>query len=281
MPNFFQALFEYAFLQNALLVAWLASLACGIVGTYVVVRRISYLAGAIAHCALGGIGFARYMQVVHGWSAFTPLLGALFAALIAAWAIGVIQIWASERVDTAISALWGLGMASGILFMARTPGYATDLMGYIFGNILLATPQDLFFIALLDGVILLLVLLFHKSFSAVCFDEEFARLRGLPARALYLLLLLLVALTVVLLVSVVGIIMVIILLTLPAALAGRFTHRLLPMMGLATLFCAFATSLGLGLSYQFDLPAGAIIIFCISLPYLLTLVLKSKKNGSA
>jgi len=278
MPNFFHALFEYTFLQNALLATWLASLACGVVGTYVVVRRISYLAGAIAHCALGGIGFARYMQVAHGWVDFTPLWGALLAALLAALAIGAINLWARERIDTAISALWGIGMASGILFMAHTPGYATDLMGYIFGNILLATPQDLLFIALLDGLILILILLFHRSFSAVCFDEEFAQLRGLPARALYLLLLLLVALTVVLLVSVVGIIMVIVLLTLPAALAGRFTHRLLPMMNLATLFCLLASTFGLGLSYQFDLPAGATIIFCISLPYLLTLILKSKQN---
>ena len=269
MTDFLQAVIQHEFMRNALLAALLSSLACGVVGSYVVVRRISYLAGAIAHCALGGIGVARYLQVVHGWTVFSPLLGALLAAWLCALAIGALHLWGRERMDTAIGALWGLGMAIGILFMARTPGYAPDLMGYIFGNILLVSPGDLMITVLLDVSVLTVGALFFKAFSAICFDEEFSRLRGLPARALYLVLLLLIATTVVLLVSIVGIVMVIILLTLPAALAGRFSRRLLPMMALAALFCALASTTGLAISYRFDLPAGPAIILSITLPYIL------------
>ena len=278
MIEFFQALFHHAFLQNALWVGWLASVACGVVGSYVVVRRISYLAGGIAHCALGGLGFARYMQVVHGWSAFTPMLGALLAALLAAVVIGWINLYARERMDTAISALWGMGMATGVLFISRTPGYATDLMSYLFGNMLLASPSDLLFIGLLDLFLLAMVLLFGKQFTAVCFDEEFARLQGIRTTLFYFLLLAMVALSVVLLISVVGIVMVIVLLTIPAALAGRFTHRLGTMMFFATLLCALFSTLGLAFSYAPGLPPGATIILLAGLSYLSVLLLQRNRS---
>jgi zinc transport system permease protein len=274
MAEFFQALLQHHFLQHALLGGLLASLACGIVGTYVVTRRITYLAGGIAHCVLGGMGFARYMQVVHGWSFFDPLLGALLAALTAAFIIGWVNIRAKERMDTVISAFWGMGMAIGILFISKTPGYGEDMMAYLFGNILLITPHDLTIIAGLDLFIVAIALLFHKQLVAVCYDEEFARLRGIKASLFYFLLLALTALTVVLLVSIVGIVMVIVLLTLPAAIAGRFCQRMGPMMALATGVCALLTTSGLALSYKPDLPAGATIIMLVGIVYLITATLK-------
>lgn len=274
MADFFQALLQHSFLQHALLAGFLASVSCGIVGTYVVTRRISYLAGGIAHCVLGGMGFARYMQVVHGWTFFTPMIGAMVAALLAAFIIGWIKIKASERTDTVISAFWGMGMAIGILFIAKTPGYGEDLMGYLFGNILLVTGNDLLAIAVLDLVIVVTALLFHKQFVAVCFDEEFARLRGINTQLFYFLMLALTALTVVLMVSVVGIVMVIVMLTLPAAMAGRFTQRMGPMMALAAAICAGLTICGLAVSYAPDLPAGATIIMLAGISYLATILLK-------
>ncbi|MDF7800471.1 metal ABC transporter permease [Pontiellaceae bacterium B1224] len=276
MAAFFQALLQHSFLQHALLAGLLVSISCGIVGTYVVTRRITYLAGGIAHCVLGGMGFARYMQVVHEWTFFTPMLGALLAALLAAFIIGWVNMKAKERIDTVISAFWGMGMAIGILFIAKTPGYGEDLMSYLFGNILLVSQRDLLAIAGLDLFIAATALLFHKQFVAVCFDEEFARLRGINTQFFYFLMLALTALTVVLMVSIVGIVMVIVMLTLPAAIAGRFCLRMGSMMALAAGLCALFTFGGLALSYAPDLPAGASIIVLTGVSYLLSLLFKKR-----
>jgi zinc transport system permease protein len=276
MADFLQALVQYRFLQHALLAGLLVSVSCGIVGTYVVTRRITYLAGGIAHCVLGGMGFARYMQVVHGWTYLTPMLGAMLAALLAAFIIGWVNMRAKERIDTVISAFWGLGMATGILFIAKTPGYGEDLMSYLFGNILLVTQGDLLAIAGLDLIIVVTALLFHKQFVAVCFDEEFARLRGINTQRSYFLMLALTALTVVLMVSIVGIVMVIVMLTLPAAIAGRFCMRMGSMMLLAAALCALLTFGGLALSYRPELPAGATIIVLSGITYLLSTLHKKR-----
>lgn len=276
MGEFFQALLQHSFLQHALLAGLLVSISCGIVGTYVVTRRITYLAGGIAHCVLGGMGFARFMQVVHEWTWFTPMLSALLAALLAAFIIGWVNIKARERIDTVISAFWGFGMAIGILFIAKTPGYGEDLMAYLFGNILLVTSGDLIAIAVLDLFIAGIALLFHKQFVAVCFDEEFARLRGINTQLFYFLMLALTALTVVLMVTIVGIVMVIVMLTLPAAIAGRFCLRMGSMMALAAGLCCLLTFSGLAISYSPDLPAGATIIVLSGAAYMISLLFKRR-----
>ena len=270
--EFLTDLGQHAFLQYALLTGILASVACGMVGTYVVARRITYLAGAIAHCVLGGMGAARYLQVVYQWQSLKPLHGALFAALLAAVIIGFVNLRAKEREDTVIGALWAVGMAIGIIFISRTPGYGQDLMSYLFGNILMVSPEDIWLIAGLDALVVILVILFYNQFLAVCFDEEFSRLRGLRVEFYYLLLLCLTALTVVLLLTVVGIIMVIALLTLPVAVASRFSRTLWQMMVLSTLFSAVFTTAGLALSYSPDLPAGATIIVLAGAVYLLVTI---------
>ncbi|OGP61458.1 MAG: hypothetical protein A2V67_12245 [Deltaproteobacteria bacterium RBG_13_61_14] len=270
--EFLSDLQEHAFLQYALLTGLLASIACGMVGTYVVARRISYLAGAIAHCVLGGMGAVRYLQVVYQWQALKPLHGALFAALLAALIIGLVSLRAKEREDTVIGALWAVGMAVGIIFISRTPGYGQDLMSYLFGSILMVTPEDIWLIAGLDALIVGLVLLFYNQFLAVCFDEEFSRLRGLRVEFYYLLLLGITALTVVLLLTVVGIVMVIALLPLPVAVASRFSKTLWQMMALSALFSALFTTAGLALSYSPDLPAGATIIVLAGAVYLLVTI---------
>lgn len=272
--EFLSAVAEFPFLRHALIAGALAGVACGVVGTYVVVRRISYIAGAIAHCVLAGLGIARYLQVVHDWPV-RPEHGAVVAAVLAALVIGLVSLHAREREDTVIGAVWAIGMAVGILFIAVTPGYHEDLMSYLFGNILLIGGGDLWSMALLDALVLLLGLGLYPQFEAVCFDEEFARLRGLRVELYLLLLLVLIALTVVLLVSVVGIVLVIALLTLPAAIAGHFTTTLRGMMALASLLAVSFTSAGLALSYSPDLPAGATTIVIAGVVYLLVLAIKS------
>ena len=271
--EFLSAVAEFPFLRHAVIAGVLAGVACGVVGTYVVVRRISYIAGAIAHCVLAGLGIARYLQVVHNWPV-QPHHGAVLAAVAAAVIIGLVNLHAREREDTVIGAVWAIGMAVGILFIAVTPGYHEDLMSYLFGNILLIGRGDLWAMALLDGVVLLLGLGLYPYFEAVCFDEEFARLRGLRVELYVLLLLILIALTVVLLVSVVGIVLVIALLTLPAAIAGQFTKTLRGMMALAAALAVVFTTSGLALSYTPDLPAGATTIVIAGATYLLVLLVR-------
>jgi zinc transport system permease protein len=274
MSEFFEALCQSqnAFLRYALLAGVLASVACGVVGTYVVTRRISYIAGGISHCVLGGMGAARYCQVVYGWEAFHPLIGAVIAALLAAIIIGIISLRAKQREDTVIGALWAVGMAAGILFISRTPGYNEDLMSYLFGNILMVTPKNLWLLAALDLVVVASALLVYNQFLTVCFDEEFARLRGVPVEAFYLFLLCLTALAVVVLVFVVGIVLVIALLTLPAAVAGHLSKRLWQMMVVATIFSLIFTTAGLALSYEPNLPAGATTIIIAGAAYLLVMI---------
>jgi zinc transport system permease protein len=228
---------------------------------------------------LGGMGAARYGEVVFGLSWLHPLLGAIVAALISALVIGLVSLRAREREDTVIGAVWAIGMAVGILFIFKTPGYNENLMSYLFGNILMVSREDLWLIAGLNLLILVTGLVFYRQFLAVCFDDEFVLLRGLKVQAYYLLLLCLIALTVVLLVSVVGIIMVIALLTLPAATASYFSRRLWQMMGLSVIFSILFTSGGLALSYAPGLPAGATIIIFAGVVYLLAAVVSSALGG--
>lgn len=272
MMEFFEAVVKHGFLLNAVLVGILASIACGVVGTYVVSRRITYIAGSIAHCVLGGMGLARYLAVVEGWDAIQPLHGAIFAALLAAVVIGWVSLRAREREDTVIGAIWAIGMAIGIVFIARTPGYNEDLMSYLFGNILMVGRQDLLLIVGLDALVVLIAVLFYNKLQAICFDEEYARIRGINVELFYILLLCLTGLTVVILINVVGIVMVIALITLPAAIAGRLVQTLGRSMVVASLLSIVFTIIGLWISFTPDLPSGSTIILVAGAAYLLVTV---------
>ncbi len=273
MLEFFHDLLRFPFLQYALITGVLSSVACGIVGSYVTVRRISYIAGAIAHSTLGGMGAARYLQRNLGWSFITPMHGAVFAALLAAVIIGLVSLYSKEREDTVLSAVWAIGMAVGIFFITRTPGYNEDLMSYLFGNILMVRRFDLFLIVGLDLLIVAVSYLFYHQLEAICFDEEYARLRGVSVELFYILLLCLTALTIVTLLQVVGMVMVIALLSLPAATAAFFSKQLWQMILIAIGLNLLYMVGGLALSYQPDLPAGAAIIILAGVVYLLVVVL--------
>ena len=265
MTEFFNALVSQPFLQMSLLAGLLASLGCGVIGTFVVVKRITFLAGGIAHSVLAGMGAAVYYG-------FDPLLGALIAAIVSALLIGWIRLNWKTQEDTLIGAIWAMGMAIGLLFISQTPGYTSSLTSYLFGNILLVPEQDVWFMAALDALLLVIVGLFYRQFLAVIFDEEFARLRGVPVSFFYLLLLCLIAVTVVLLIHVVGLILVIALLTLPAAIAGHYVHSLGGMMLIATLLGSSFTVGGLALSFSPDLPAGPTIILLAGSAYVLSAI---------
>jgi zinc transport system permease protein len=264
MIEFFGALLTHGFLQNALMAALLASVGCGIVGTFVVVKRIGYLAGGIAHSVLGGLGIAYYMGA-------DPRTGAMVAAVAAALIIAGVSLRWKEHEDVVIGALWAVGMAIGIVFISQTPGYNVDLMSYLFGNILMVSRTDLYVMAGLDVIVGALGALFYKQLLVVCFDEEFAHIRGVNVAAVYVLLLCMVAVTVVSMIQVVGLILVIALLTLPVAIAGHFVGSVAAMIVVACVLGATFSFAGLGVSYAGNLPSGATIILLAGVSYLVSL----------
>ena len=244
---------QYEFMRNALLAGVLVSIACGIIGTYVVVNRIVFISGGIAHTAYGGIGLGYFLGI-------NPVMGAIVFSLAAALGMGVVSRRAHQRADTVIGVVWAIGMALGIVFIDLTPGYAADLMSYLFGSILTVPSSDIVLMLILNVVIISVVSLLYKEFLALSFDEEFTTVVGVPVERFYLVLLCLIALTVVMLMRVVGLVLVLALLTIPAAISGQFTFSLRKMMLLSIVLGIVFTVLGLWLSYVFDLTSGATII---------------------
>jgi len=273
MTDFLEALFDPAatFIRYTLLAGLIASFTFGIVGSYVVARRISYIAAAIAHSIFGGIGASLYFQRTQDLLWLTPTIGALAAALISALIIGIVSLAAKEREDTIIGTIWAGGMAIGLLFIHYTPAPAVNLESYIFGNILFTTRSDLIITAVLGLAVIIISLLFYNKLLAVCFDEEFARLRGVNASFYYLLLLCLVGICVVLLVQLTGIILAIALIVLPAATASRLTGRLWKIMVIAVGLSMLCTTVGLALSYSTETPTGPVIVLIATVLYLISL----------
>lgn len=260
MPALFYDLIDFGYLRLTLCAILLASVACGIVGAYIVAQRQSYMIGTVSHSLLGGVGLARFLQVACGVLWFSPLVGATLAAVTAATAITFLTLKTKARADAVLSAIWTLGVALGVSFIAMTPGYTEDLNSYLFGSILLITPNDLVFMAVMDVLIAMTAFLFHNRFLTFCFRPETLELRGLSPFTTALMLNLLIALTVVLLAQVVGIVLVLVLLVLPPAFSAIFAKRLPAIMLLAGLVCLAACFTGLVISYEFDWPTGATIV---------------------
>ena len=262
-PVMIEAL-QFEFMRNALLAGVLVSVACGIIGTYVVLNRMVFISAGIAHAAYGGVGLGYLLGM-------SPAAGALGFSLLAALGMGAVQRKTGERADTLIGVMWAVGMAIGIILLDLTPGYKSDLMSYLFGSILTVPTVALGYMLLLDLLILLLAVLFHKELVAVSFDESFARVQNLPVERIYLTLVVLIALTVVMMMRVVGLILVIALITMPAAISGMFTRDLRKMMIVAGLLGVLFTTTGLWISYAFDVTSGAAIILTAATGYLAAL----------
>ena len=268
MIEFFEALRDVPLLRYALYAGIMSSLTFGVVGSFVVTRRIGYIAAAIAHSILGGIGAALYFSRTFGWEDWcTPMLGAVVAALISAGLVGWVTLKAREREDTIIGAIWAFGMAAGLLFIHYTPGKAVNLESYIFGNILLTSRGDVIATVVLGCIVLLLVALFYHKLVAVCFDEEFARLRGVSSDAYYLLLLGITAISMVLLVRLAGIILSMALIVLPAATASKFSRRMWGIMVISVILSVVYNVGGLAASYHLELPTGPLIVVIASAIY--------------
>lgn len=271
MPTFFEAITSNSLLFAALLAGIAASIVSGIIGSYVVVKRIVFISGSISHSVLSGIGFCIWLERTQGVEWASPLLGALVAAILSALIIGWIHLHYRQREDSVIAALWSIGMAIGVLFISQTPGFNVELTNFLIGNILWVTKTDLYILWGLDILVIALVFCLHKRFLAICFDEEQAHLQGLPVNALYMLLLVLIAVSIVLLIQVVGIILVITMLTIPASIANLLTTRLSHMMVIAIFISSALCITGNWTAYELDWPTGATIALLASLAYAFSL----------
>lgn len=248
---------QYQFMRNAIVAAVLVSIACGVVGSYVVTKRIVSISGGISHAAFGGVGLGYLLGV-------SPVTAAIPFTVGAAISMGAVTRKTGISEDTAIGILWSAGMALGIVFINLSPGYAPDLFSYLFGNILMVTPMDLWTMLILDLIIISSAVLFEREFLALCFDEEYAEVLGVPVDTFYLYLLALVALSVVVLIKAAGIILVIALLTVPAAIAKNFSMNMKDIMVKATLTGVLTALAGLWISYEFNLSSGAIIVLLLT-----------------
>lgn len=250
----------------------LVSIACGIIGTFVVINRIVFISGGIAHAAYGGIGLGYFFQ-------FNPILGAVVFSLAAALGMGIAQRKTQQRADTIIGVMWAIGMAIGIILVDLAGGYKADLLSYLFGSILTVSATDLTTMLLLDAIVVALAILFYKELLAISFDETFATIANVPVDAIYLTLMCTIALTVVMMMRVVGLIMTIALLTIPAAISGQFVKDMRKMMVLASCLGMVFTTAGLWLSYSLNLTSGATIILVAGTVYILSAIFQSSIGG--
>lgn len=262
---------QYGFMQNAILATLLTCVACGIIGVFVVIKKIVSLTGGISHASFGGVGLSYFLGV-------DPLLGLLPFSIFSAVLLGFVSRKTKISEDSAIGILWSLGVAAGIVFIYLTPGYAPDLMTYLFGNILTVPFKDIYLMILIDLIIVFIVFLFYKEFVALCFDEEYTTVCGLPTGFLYVVLLCLIALAVVAMIKVVGIILIIAMLTIPASISRKFTYDIRSMMVLSGFIGGALSFFGLLLSYILNMPSGATIILCMGFAYLLVSGFFSFKN---
>lgn len=253
-------LLQYTFFQNALLGSLLASIACGIIGTYIVTRRLVFISGGITHASFGGIGLGMYTGI-------SPLLGAALFSIVSAFGVEWLGKRKDMREDSAIAVFWTLGMALGIMFSFLSPAFAPDLSAYLFGNILTITKTD---IALLAGLAILLAIfftLFIHPIMYIAFDREFARSQHLPVVTFEYLLMMFIALTIVSCLRMVGIVLAISLLTIPQMTANLFTSRFRRIIGWSILIGYLSCLGGLFISYFLNVPSGASIIFFSILIY--------------
>ncbi len=263
-----KSILDYEFMRNALLAGVMVSVACGLIGTLVVLNRIVFLSGGIAHAAYGGVGIAFYLGV-------DPTIGAVVFSLISSIAMGLVQRKTRQRADTLIGVMWALGMALGVVFANLTPGYKPDLMSYLFGSILAVSRFDIWLMLAVALLMIVLVAVLYNGFLAISFDETFARIRGLPVDFLYMLMIVMIGLTVVVSMRVVGLILVIALLSIPPAIAAMFSNSMWRIMLLSISLSILFTVIGLIFSYTWNLTSGATIILVAAAAYLLTFIGKS------
>lgn len=252
----FTDLFKYDFFLHAFWASLFSAISCGLIGTYIVSRRIVFISGGITHASFGGIGIGYFL----GWN---PLLGAAIFSILSALGIQLFTQKGKLREDSSIAIWWSLGMAVGIIFIYLSPGYAPNLMSYLFGSILTVSTGEIWLMAGLSLILTAFFAVMYRMILYVAFNEEFAKATGLPVNRINYIMISLIALTIVLNIRVVGIILIMSLLTVPQATANLFTNDFKKMMFLSVLFAFLGSFSGLLISFFADIPSGASIIFTL------------------
>lgn len=263
--SIFEDIVTYLFLQNALLAALFVGISCGIIGTYIVVRRLVFLGAGITHASFGGIGLAYY-------AGFNPVLGAMIFSVMSALGINFLSKYDKVREDSAIGVLWALGMAIGIIFIFLTPGYAPNLMSFLFGNILTITSPILWANC---GAALFLVLLFSFMGRAIvytAFDSDYSASQGINVQFINNMMMIFTAIVIVLIIKLVGIVLLISLLTIAPITVNKFTNSYLKLTIYSVLLTIIASITGILVSYYTDFPSGASIVVVLGVFYLLSRV---------
>lgn len=250
-------LLDYAFFRNALWGSLLASIACGIIGTYIVIRRLVFISGGITHASLGGLGIGFYFG-------FNPILSAMLFSVLSAFGIEWLSTKQGVREDSAIASFWSLGMAIGIIFIFLKPGYAPNLTDYLFGNILTIANSDILYLGILSLFLIALLWLFHRQILYIAFDADFAKTRGIAVRTFEYLMMFCIAVSIVLSIRLVGVVLLMSLLTIPQMTANIFTSNFRKMIFLSIWISFFCCVSGLILSYYLNVPSGAFIILLMT-----------------
>lgn len=262
---------QFEFMRNAVLSGIIISILCGIIGTLVVVNRLVFMTGGIAHAAYGGVGLAVYAGI-------SPFLGASIFSLITSIIIGVVTLREKSRADSVIGVLWATGMATGIILIDLSSGYNVDLMSYLFGSILSVPKGEILISAVFTGLVIAWVCFFYKELIAVSYDEEFSFVMGIPVRLFYFFILIFTGLSVVIAMRMVGLILVIALISIPPYIAENYTHSLSQMMVFSCLLGIFFTLSGLWISYYFNISPGASIILMGASGFFTSYLLKILKK---
>lgn len=255
---------QFEFIRNALFAGLFASLICGVIGTFVVVNRLVFLAGGIAHAAYGGIGLALFFGIPY-------IIGTLGFSLGAALIMTAVTLKAPNRSDTFIGVLWAVGMAVGVILTDLTPGYNVDLMSYLFGSILAVPSSDIWWMSIMGAAVLIITVYYYRDMIAISYDVEFASLRGVPVRGLYILFMSLVAISIVFIIRVVGLILVIALLSIPPYIAEKYARSLGMMMVIAVVLSIIFNIAGLWFAYMLDLTSGPCIIMAAAFGFFISL----------
>ena len=249
-------IFEYDFLTNAFIASILSGITCGIVGSYIVTRRIVFLSSGITHASFGGLGIALY-------AGLDPLVGALSFASISSVGIEFASRRGGIREDSVVGIIWSMGMAIGALFMSLRPGYASDLTSYLFGNILLVTPQNILWLAILTAVLIIGSIVWLRRLMYITFDEEYAKSQGINTSLIAYIMAVVIAISIVLSIKVMGIILLLSLITIPTVIANAITKDFRLITPLSAIIAVVGNIFGFILSYEYDIPTGSCIIFIL------------------
>ncbi|MDA8403921.1 MAG: metal ABC transporter permease [Desulfobacteraceae bacterium] len=255
---------HFEFMRNAIIAGCFASLICGVIGTFVVVNRLVFLTGGIAHASYGGIGIAFFFGIPY-------MLGTLSFSLLAAMLMTAVVLKSKYRADTFIGIIWAVGMATGIVLLDKTPGYNVNLMSYLFGSILAVPNEDIWWMIGLSVITVFSACFLYRDLLAISYDDEFARLRGVSVNLIYFLFIGLISVSIVIIIRVVGLILVIALLTIPPYIAEKYARSLAIMMALSTMLAILFNLTGLWLAYTFNLTSGATIILVAAAGFFLSM----------